>query len=353
MNRMDDLLRDTLRGRAADSTAGCVDVETAAAFVDGTLPARARSSAETHIADCPRCLAVLAALVRSTPPPTPRTWWRRPALAWFVPAAVAAGAVAIWINVPDSRSAPPVHTMSGEAAPLESSRIPAVVGPPLQPQIPSATTSRREAAEAVRVRETAEPSAKVRSVPSRSDAASENKDLRQVDASFSAAPARPAAAAPVVRPDAAGADAATSAAQSVETVTVSGAAPIVDTMSVATFRTSLLPIIVSPNRVSQWRVGITGEVEHSADGGKTWQSQEIGAKATPAAGSSPSPSVCWLVGRGGLVLITTDGGQSWRRLPFPAAVDLASVRATDDQTATIVSVDGRTFTTSDGGSNWK
>src|SRR5262245_51267459 len=111
MNRsMDDLLRDTLRARATDSTAACIDVETAAAFVDGALSARARSSAEAHIADCPRCQAVLAALVRSTPPPTARTWWRRPSLAWLVPAAVAAGAAAIWINVPDEATVPAVQT---------------------------------------------------------------------------------------------------------------------------------------------------------------------------------------------------------------------------------------------------
>jgi len=111
--------------------------------------------------------------------------------------------------------------------------------------------------------------------------------------------------------------------------------------------------IVSSDRTIQWRIGAGGEVQHSADGGASWQTQVTGAGLMPLAGSSPSSSVCWLVGRGGLVLITTDGGQSWRRLPFAAAADLASVRATDDQTATIVSVDGRTFTTSDGGSNWK
>ena len=335
MNRsMDDLLRDTLRARASDSTAACVDAETAAAFVDGTLSARARSAAEPHIADCPRCQAVLAALVRSTPPPNTRAWWRRPAVAWLVPAAVAAGAVAIWINVPDSGSTPPVQKMSVEVERLESAPIQS----PVQPQIP-APTSRLEAADVV-VREAAEPPAKARSAPSPSAAAVAKRELRRVEAN-----------APL--PDAARADVATSAAPNAETVTVSGAAPVVDTMRVATFRAALSPIIVSSNRLSQWRIGISGEVEHSADAGKTWQSQTIGEKATPVAGSSPSPSVCWLVGRDGLVLLTTDEGRSWRRVPFPAGTDLVSVRATDDRTATIVSVDGSTFATSNAGLTWQ
>jgi photosystem II stability/assembly factor-like uncharacterized protein len=114
-----------------------------------------------------------------------------------------------------------------------------------------------------------------------------------------------------------------------------------------------LTTIVSSNRTSQWRIGPGGELRHSADSGVTWRIQTTGATAAPAAGSSPSPSVCWLVGREGLVLITTDEGQSWRRVPFPVATDLVSVRATDHQTATVVTSDGRTFATSDGGRSWR
>ena len=121
---MDDLLRDTLRARAADPTAACLDPETAAAFVDGTMSARARAGAEAHVADCPRCQAVLAALVRSTPPPIERAWWRRPAVAWLAPLTVAATAVAIWINVPGIENLPAVQTQRDEALPLPSSPVP-------------------------------------------------------------------------------------------------------------------------------------------------------------------------------------------------------------------------------------
>jgi hypothetical protein len=374
---MDDLLRATLRSRAADPTAACVDAETVAAFIDGTLSARARAGAEAHIADCARCQAVLAALVKSTPPPRDRVWWRRPAIAWLIPAAATAAAVAVWINVPDSASGRRAPIVRDDAAvPLASAPIrPVDAGPPTpeaQPQTPSAT-DRAEADKMARARESARAAAKILSTRSLSDtlAGGETRQAKAIAPAPTSAPPSPVGAAAAVAPsgaaasaDAARADAANSTASHAEAVTVSGAAPIVDTFTVAgtapvtervrvaTFATASPPII-SSNRVSQWRVGTTGEVQHTADGGKTWQSQATGVNATPVAGSSPSPSVCWLVGRGGLVLITTDGGQSWRRLPFTLAIDLASVSATDDQTATIVSVDGRTFTTSDAGRSWK
>ena len=110
MNKpLDDLLRETLRARAADQAAACLDAERAAAFVDGTMSARARDEAEVHLADCPRCQALLGALVRTTPPPLERAWWRRPAMAWLAPLTAAATALAIWINVPDNASVVPVR----------------------------------------------------------------------------------------------------------------------------------------------------------------------------------------------------------------------------------------------------
>jgi hypothetical protein len=370
---MDDLLRDTLRARAADPTAACLDPETAAAFVDGTLSARARSGAEAHVADCPRCQAVLAALVRSTPPPIERAWWRRPAVAWLVPMTVAATAFAIWISVPDLPNLAPVQTRRDEAPPIESLPVhPPPAGPAaLQApsQIGSAAAARSTGPEQVRVRETA-ASAKARLVPQTPDA-SANSDAQQVAAASlpAAATPPPATAAPQAsRPDAErlasqdrqavaqtpratavepNADPAVAAepvrpSALAETITVSGQAPVVDVSTV-----------VFSSGVSRWRIGASGAVQHSADNGSTWRTQATGVNVTLAAGSSPSPSVCWLVGPAGIVLITVDEGRSWRRVPFPAATDLVAVKATDDRTATVVASDGRAFTTSDGGENWR
>ncbi len=149
MNKpLDDLLRETLRARAADQAAACLDAERAAAFVDGTMSARARDEAEVHLADCPRCQALLGALVRTTPPPLERAWWRRPAMVWLAPLTAAATALAIWINVPDNASVVPVQSAREEAALASTPVAPAPAPVTPQPQSPSlrdAARRRREA----------------------------------------------------------------------------------------------------------------------------------------------------------------------------------------------------------------
>jgi photosystem II stability/assembly factor-like uncharacterized protein len=104
--------------------------------------------------------------------------------------------------------------------------------------------------------------------------------------------------------------------------------------------------------VSRWRIVPGGAVQHTADGGSTWQTQQTGATVTLAAGSSPSPSVCWLVGPEGTVLLSTDG-RTWRRIAFVEQADLVGVAATDEKTATVSFADGRTLTTTDAGVSWQ
>jgi photosystem II stability/assembly factor-like uncharacterized protein len=110
-------------------------------------------------------------------------------------------------------------------------------------------------------------------------------------------------------------------------------------------------VINSTDPNARWRIAAGGRVEHSTDGGSTWQAQSTGVAVTLTAGASPAPTVCWLVGPGGIVLLSTDG-RSWQRIAFPEAIDLASVRATDDTSATVTASDGRTFSTTDRGLTW-
>src|SRR2546426_1129197 len=101
------LLRETLRGRLAPASSGCVDTETLAAWSDGTLSARERAAAESHASSCLRCQALLAAMAQletSAPPPA-RRWWHASTIGWLVPVAVAATAIVLWINVPGRRLA--------------------------------------------------------------------------------------------------------------------------------------------------------------------------------------------------------------------------------------------------------
>ena len=114
----------------------------------------------------------------------------------------------------------------------------------------------------------------------------------------------------------------------------------------------LTTVIASTNPASQWRILTNGAVQHSTDGGTTWEVQPTGVTVMLTAGASPAPSICWLVGPQGIVLLSTDG-RSWRRIAFPESADLTSVRATDDKSATVNTADGRAFSTTDGGQNWK
>src|SRR5262245_49258405 len=103
------LLRETLRaGLTRDSSSGCLDTETLAAWSDGTLSGRDRAAAEAHAASCARCQALLAAMVKSTPDVPSRTWWRPSVFGWLAPLAAAAAALIVWINIPHTPPRQPV-----------------------------------------------------------------------------------------------------------------------------------------------------------------------------------------------------------------------------------------------------
>src|SRR5712692_3582980 len=63
---VEPLLRRSLRPSSTDLvlTSACLDAETIAAWADGGLSRRDRAAAEAHAAECPRCQAVVAALVK-------------------------------------------------------------------------------------------------------------------------------------------------------------------------------------------------------------------------------------------------------------------------------------------------
>src|SRR5881628_3644350 len=95
------LLRERLRTGAASVRGVCLDVDTLAAWVDDALAPEERAAAESHVADCGRCQALLAAMAKTSPSPAEtRAWWRRPALAWLVPLSAATAALVIWIATP-------------------------------------------------------------------------------------------------------------------------------------------------------------------------------------------------------------------------------------------------------------
>jgi hypothetical protein len=373
-------------------TADCPDAETLAALADDTLSAAARREVEGHMADCDRCQALTAAMVRAEPVTgTPAVAvadevpaWRRRAFNWLVPAAAAATAVALWVLVPGQRTPLPEAAREQQTAATSlprSSEVPPTSQPVAEEPLlvpgespAGAAPSERDAnlrfegATPAAPRPVAEPSLKAEtpvaetpvagglqaSGTQRRDEAAQNEAVAVAEraANQEAAPAAARAAAGVTGgraapPPPAAAPAPPPAAAPPPPAPPPPAAPLARRLE-ATASVEL----VSPNPQIRWRIGPGAMVQYSADGGVTWTMQQTGVSTELTAGSAPAPAVCWLVGRGGLVLRTTDGGRQWQRLPFPEMVDLTAITASTVRNATVVLADGRRFATDDGGVMW-
>ena len=253
-------------------------------------------------------------------------------MAWLAPLTVAATALAIWINVRDDGAVRP-----------EAARESTVASALERPTLGAGADLPRESAKAEVPVQTFDRLEKP--VPGSAPSAAAVAPAERERAASGLAPP------PAAEPQAPAADATANRLADAEAP--AGPSTPLEIRQARAFASRADATIISLNRTSQWRLGVRGEVQHSADGGMTWQAQGTGVTVAPTAGFSPAPSVCWLVGPAGLVLITTDEGRNWRRLPFPIDTDLASVRATDHLSATIAAADGRTFVTSDGGATWR
>ncbi len=310
---LEPLLRETLRPTDLSGPGeACLDAETAAAWFDAGLSGDERTRLETHVADCARCQALVAAMARAEPESHPSTV-RAPrlSLGWILPIAAAAAIVlAVLVRPgPDVREASAPQTAENELA----------------------------KADAVR-REQAADAAAAPAEPGRVDVAraAEPPAASQLAQAPPPAPGAPPPAAETVRQP----SARTLQAQE------GGRLDEAALAAMPGFE------VTSPQPGVRWRVR-GSQVERTGDDGATW----LAATGVPAglsivAGSAPSATVCWLVGRSGLVLVTTDG-TTWRRLPFTEpTVDLSAVEAVDARTATVSAADGRRFLTIDGGATW-
>jgi hypothetical protein len=326
---VDEVLR---RSHAAKSigtpSSACLDPETLALWVDDGLSAAERTTAERHVADCSRCQAALAALVRTAPIPEPsKPWWQLSRAAWLAPLTAAAAALVIWIVVP---SAPPTPASRERATPA-----------PASAPSPQAATEevKKEVKEEANKQDAPRPPAGER----RDEKRVVETELPVAPPTQTLAPASEVAAAPPAEAPPASPPARSSTAPRSFSAAAADSAKSVSQNAIA-------PEIVSPDPMSRWR--IRGRiVERSTDGGATWQEQATGATSTLTAGAAPSPSICWIVGQDGVVLLSTDG-RTWRKVQFPATTALVSVRAVDERTATVTDANGRTYATTDGGVRW-
>jgi hypothetical protein len=326
----DPLLQRAARGAEAGDppTGACLDAETAAAWVDGGLAPLERTAATGHLADCARCRAVVAALIRTDPPAAVRpSWWALPIVRWAAPLATAAAALVVWVVVErePARPAEPAasqvaRSVSGEEAREQAPGPPAASAPVRE----GTQASKAEAAPPAgsRPASPAEPSAKATATEEKRAAADAVAPRRSENAL--AAQAAPAAQA--------------------ETLT---------SQSDRASRFAALPVIAAPDGSTRWRIAVPGTIERSTDGGATWQRQPLETAAPLASGSSPASDVCWFVGAGGVVIRTTDGGRTWRTVSSPDPTDLVAITARDADVAEVTTADGRTFRTTDGGVTWR
>lgn len=348
MSQPDRAIERLLRERREsfdDTTSECLDVETLAAWADDTLGPSERKAALAHCAECGRCQALLATMARTAPPLQPRATWRN-TLRWLVPVTAAVSAVALWMVVPERQSPPlGVNQVSSReqpaAAPADERQE---AGATLAQSEPPPPSGLEEFPKRDQPATPPSSSSEVRSSNERLDAKSAEALKEEVLASDAVAPAltdadRPAEAQVAEKagsPSPSAVGQATRAVASQDAL-ARQAQPSVD--------------VVASNPAVRWRFRTRGVVEHTVDGGATWQQQPTTVDAIMLAGSAPTSTVCWFVGVAGTVVVTTDGAV-WRHVAFPEVVDLVSVDAGDAKTATVTAADGRVFRTSDGGVTW-
>ena len=268
-----------------------------ASWVEAALGPDEAIRIEAHLAECPRCQAVLAAFVRAEPPAASAApVWKRWA-AVFLPIAAATATVAIWIAWPQRRppvasvaivaEAPSVPGPRPQPAPVPASPpVPLVVPPPPARQAPP--VSAQAAAKPAVVGESPLAEMRLATPAGVAGAAGATEPIVVFDS-------------PAASGSAGGASAASAGGGR-----GGGARP-----------TALREAATLKSSVTRWRILATRDLERSTDDGRTWERVAIDPPASVTNGVAPSALVCWLVGRAGVVLVTNDAGHFTRPSASP------------------------------------
>ncbi len=133
------------------------------------------------------------------------------------------------------------------------------------------------------------------------------------------------------------------------------------------FEDAALHAVQFVDREEGWAVGDAGVIWHTIDGGRTWERQPTGVRASLRGLHFLNPYTGWVVGREelphgggstGVLLFTVDGGLKWRSAGEYALPGLNAVRFLDNRTG-YVAGDGTDpfptgiFATTDSGRTWK
>ena len=118
--------------------------------------------------------------------------------------------------------------------------------------------------------------------------------------------------------------------------------------------------VKAPTGKILWRAGKGGNIQRSADAGRTWILQTSPSQEDWLAGTAVSDKISWMVGRNGAIARTTDGGH-WKKIAPPSVAadssgklpDWIGITAAGARQATITASDQRQYATQDGGKTWK
>jgi hypothetical protein len=326
----------------------CVDPDTLAAWTEGKLDAARAAAVELHASNCARCMAVMAAMERTTPVEVPeeRSWAIGPLWRWIVPLTAAATAVAIWVAVPDRETTQPPPAAERQSA-----------EPPQAPQDSSARSSepaRQDAARELALPDAPAPSApapETKAVPpptvdrleersaaspvSRDDAQgldAEKRERTSADA-FSAPPPPPAPAMPGAPPPA------------------PSATPVPQQAPAAAARRSIAPPL--------------GAAADAMNQTSALAARQVPAPTEPVvtntAAAPSNPLVIWRVVDWMSVERSIDGGSSWIKTTLPPGVSpestprlyIVSIRVVDNLRGAILTSDRTEFYTVNGGVSWE
>jgi hypothetical protein len=308
----------------------CLDAETFAAWTEGALSGKALAAAEQHVSECSRCLALAAAMQRTTPQPVQSAPDRRALWRWIVPLTAAATAVAIWITVlqPEQRrqekqqSANALQQEPKSAAPssvpLPSGGMAGGPAPPtpeaardeLRPQARATESPRaRRDADEVRFRNEAD-------LKRKADLKKEEDVERE----------RQAAELP-------------------------GA--LAETVTLTDPNAPAAPPSAAPAPPASPQLGAANAKQAEAD---TFTNDRLALgrsvdKPNIIEAAATDRRIRWRVINGTEIERTTDGGQTWLKTSKPPA-RVVSIRDVDAVRATITISSGSTFTTTDGGATW-
>lgn len=144
-------------------------------------------------------------------------------------------------------------------------------------------------------------------------------------------------------------------------------APAAPAADLAAWDDAALHAVQFVDRSEGWAVGDDGVIWHSVDGGRSWERQPSGVRASLRSLHFLNPYVGWVAGReelpnggvsAGVLLFTRDGGLRWHRFVLNTLPGLNRVRFLDNRTG-FVAGDGTeqfptgVFKTTDAGKTWQ